>query len=78
MERSQYVTANSLTVSFSNTSFVQYWDWGRWAADPESSPIFDGSETSMSGNGQKIKHAATSQSPAQNGEGCVQTGPFKK
>lgn len=54
-----------------------YWDWGRWAADPESSPIFDGSETSMSGNGQKIKHAATSQSPAQNGGGCVQTGPFK-
>ncbi|KUJ22160.1 Di-copper centre-containing protein [Mollisia scopiformis] len=53
-----------------------YWDWGRWAADPESSPIFDGSDTSMSGNGKKITHAATFISPAQNGGGCVETGPF--
>jgi tyrosinase len=53
-----------------------YWDWGRWAADPEKSPIFDGSETSLSGNGEKISHAA-SQFPAGNGGGCVQTGPFK-
>ncbi|PQE10613.1 hypothetical protein CJF32_00009729 [Rutstroemia sp. NJR-2017a WRK4] len=55
-----------------------YWDWGRWAANPEASPIFDGSDTSMSGNGQKISHKATSVGPAQNGGGCVQTGPFAK
>ncbi|KAE9372312.1 Di-copper centre-containing protein [Stipitochalara longipes BDJ] len=54
-----------------------YWDWGRWAANPETSPIFDGTDTSMSGNGQKVQHAATFNSPAQNGGGCVQTGPFK-
>ncbi|TAQ86943.1 hypothetical protein B7494_g4741 [Chlorociboria aeruginascens] len=54
-----------------------YWDWGRWASNPEASPIFDGSDTSMSGNGQKVSHQATFVGPAQNGGGCVQTGPFK-
>jgi hypothetical protein len=78
MERSQYVTAISLSVSFSNYLLCAVLGLGRWAADPESSPIFDGSDTSMSGNGQKIEHAATSQGPAHNGGGCVQTGPFKK
>ncbi|OAA60536.1 putative domain, di-copper centre [Niveomyces insectorum RCEF 264] len=54
-----------------------YWDWGRWAADPETSPIFDGSDTSLSGNGQKITHKGQSFGPAGNGGGCVTTGPFK-
>jgi len=54
-----------------------YWDWGRWANSVETSPIFDGSDSSMSGNGQKIAHQATSIGPAQNGGGCVTTGPFK-
>ncbi|OCL09552.1 Di-copper centre-containing protein [Glonium stellatum] len=54
-----------------------YWDWGVWANDPERSPIFDGSDTSMSGNGQKITHKSNGISPAGNGGGCVQTGPFK-
>lgn len=60
----------------SNTQ--QYWDWGRWAQDPEKSPIFDGSETSMSGNGKKVSHRGTSFAPAGNGGGCVETGPFRK
>ncbi|KAB5559646.1 hypothetical protein GE09DRAFT_1285613 [Coniochaeta sp. 2T2.1] len=53
-----------------------YWDWGRWAADPEKSPIFDGSDTSLSGNGQKITHNSNG-IVLGNGGGCVQTGPFK-
>jgi hypothetical protein len=57
---------------------MQYWDWGRYASDPESSPIFDGSDTSMGGNGKKITHAATFVGPAQNGGGCVEKGPFAK
>ncbi len=60
-------------------SLFKYWDWGRWAADPESSPIFDGSDTSFSGNGLKIAgHASSGIAPAGNGGGCVTTGPFKK
>ncbi|AEO65574.1 uncharacterized protein THITE_2046868 [Thermothielavioides terrestris NRRL 8126] len=54
-----------------------YWDWGRWAQDPEKSPIFDGSDTSLSGNGEKIQHRASGIVPAGNGGGCVKTGPFK-
>ncbi|KAF2843303.1 Di-copper centre-containing protein [Patellaria atrata CBS 101060] len=54
-----------------------YWDWGMWAADPETSPIFDGSDTSMSGNGEKIAHQGTFTAPAGNGGGCVLSGPFK-
>lgn len=30
----------------------------------------------MSGNGKKVTHAATAMAPAQNGGGCVETGPF--
>jgi tyrosinase len=56
----------------------QYWDWGRWAQDPEKSPIFDGSDTSLSGNGEKIQHRASGIAPAGNGGGCVKTGPFKE
>lgn len=29
----------------------QYWNWGKYSDDPESSPISDGSAYSMSGNG---------------------------
>ncbi|KAK4230911.1 hypothetical protein QBC38DRAFT_467267 [Podospora fimiseda] len=54
-----------------------YWDWGRWSADPEKSPIFDGSDTSLGGNGKKIQHKASMVAPAGNGGGCVETGPFK-
>ncbi|KAH6653851.1 hypothetical protein BKA67DRAFT_676399 [Truncatella angustata] len=52
-----------------------YWNWGRWAADPEKSPIFDGTATSMSGNGEKITHSGTIVTG--NGGGCVTSGPFK-
>jgi tyrosinase len=61
-----------------NQHHQQYWDWGRWAADPEKSPIFDGSDTSLSGNGEKIQHRAAGVAPAGNGGGCVKTGPFKE
>ncbi|ERS98456.1 tyrosinase [Sporothrix schenckii 1099-18] len=55
-----------------------YWDWGRWSKDPLSSPIFDGSDTSLSGNGQKIpQHKGQSFGPAGDGGGCVTSGPFK-
>ncbi|KAI0016289.1 hypothetical protein F4780DRAFT_696440 [Xylariomycetidae sp. FL0641] len=54
-----------------------YWDWGRWADDPEKSPIFDGSDTSVSGNGEKTTHQSAGFTPAGNGGGCITTGPFK-
>lgn len=55
----------------------QYWDWGRWASSPETSPIFDGSDTSMSGQGEKVTHQSNGMKPAGNGGGCIASGPFK-
>ncbi|KAH7125506.1 hypothetical protein B0J11DRAFT_308009 [Dendryphion nanum] len=54
-----------------------YWDWGRWAQSPETSPIFDGSETSMSGQGAKVSHQSNGLKPAGQGGGCIEKGPFK-
>lgn len=60
-----------------------YWAWNKYAADPLSSPVFDGSDTSMSGDGAYVPHngAEVLQGlvlPPANGGGCVKEGPFKK
>lgn len=69
-----------------------YWDWARTARNGlASSPIFDGSDTSMSGNGVKgyfenqtqiILGASSGLPPVYlptgNGGGCVESGPFAK
>ncbi|KAI9163137.1 Tyrosinase-like protein orsC [Paramyrothecium foliicola] len=66
-----------------------YWNWARTAQTGlEKSPIFDGSETSMSGNGEFVQSegdiilGASSglppiYLPTGNGGGCVKSGPFK-
>jgi tyrosinase len=70
-----------------------YWDYGRWADDPLSSPIFDGSDTSMGGNGAAVQRTGGAAgggggfgfgfgggaggAPPGTGGGCISTGPFK-
>ncbi|KAK6209976.1 hypothetical protein QIS74_11560 [Colletotrichum tabaci] len=66
-----------------------YWDWAKTAVTGvENSPIFDGSETSMSGNGEFIPNqgdiiltnpdgSEAARLPSGTGGGCVTTGPFK-
>ncbi|KAI4860409.1 Di-copper centre-containing protein [Hypoxylon rubiginosum] len=64
-----------------------YWNWALYSKDPASSPIFDGSAYSMSGNGQYIANKgpitltlgdfAPVYLPAGTGGGCVTSGPFK-
>ncbi|KAK8075937.1 Di-copper centre-containing protein [Apiospora phragmitis] len=64
-----------------------YWNWALYADDPVSSPIFDGSAFSMSGDGAPVPNKgpitlllgnfAPVVLPPGNGGGCVQTGPFK-
>ncbi|RDX44388.1 Di-copper centre-containing protein [Lentinus brumalis] len=59
-----------------------YWDWPRWAHDLAGSPLFDGSDTSLSGDGAynasqgpyEIKPGVTL--PRGTGGGCVLGGPF--
>lgn len=67
--------------------YQPYWDWPKYAAAPQDSPIFDGSETSLGGNGDYIPHdgpllvspgnsSLTLQLPPGLGSGNVTTGPF--
>ncbi|CAH0023280.1 unnamed protein product [Clonostachys rhizophaga] len=59
-----------------------YWDWLD-GSDFASSPIFDGSETSMSGDGAYVAHNGSLGGsnniylPSGNGGGCLKDGPFK-
>lgn len=65
-----------------------YWDWPRYAAAPERSPLFNGDPYSLGGNGEYVPHEGPVivpppgvvgrpvQLPAGNGGGFVRTGPF--
>ncbi|KAI9802053.1 MAG: hypothetical protein M1833_001974 [Piccolia ochrophora] len=61
--------------------YQPYWNWGKYAADPLHAPMFDGSENSLSGNGESVPHNRTQATPFTTllpgpGGGCVRTGPF--
>lgn len=65
----------------------RYWDWGADVDDMESSPVYDGSDTSLSGNGAHVEEdgdvpltlpgIAPVELPTGDGGGCVTSGPFK-
>lgn len=68
------------------TGVLPYWEWGHDVEDPSKSPVFDGTPTSLSGNGEYIPHAGlelaqplattvVTLAPGTGG-GCVETGPF--
>ncbi|OCK98505.1 Di-copper centre-containing protein [Cenococcum geophilum 1.58] len=68
--------------------YQPYWNWAKSAMDPLNSPMFDGSNTSMSGNGEYFfgnqswvgiptNDAPDIKIPKGTGGGCVRTGPFK-
>ena len=68
--------------------YQPYYNWPKWSDDPASSPALDGSDTSMSGNGEL---GCTEQKgygipddvapsiviPHGEGGGCIKSGPFK-
>lgn len=53
-----------------------YWHWGRWAESPQTSPLFDGSPTSIGGQGERVPHNSTLNITGEGG-GCIASGPFK-
>ncbi|KAK5245172.1 hypothetical protein LTR20_006077 [Exophiala xenobiotica] len=58
-----------------------YWNWPATAADIDSTPIFNGDEYSMSGNGEYINAGPYQVGPNftvphGSGGGCVTSGPF--
>ncbi|KAK2775464.1 hypothetical protein FQN52_003526 [Onygenales sp. PD_12] len=64
------------------TGYQPYWNWGKYADDPLTNPMFDGSDTSLSGNGEATEHGDVQIAPgvvvpSGTGGGCVTEGPFK-
>ncbi|KAF1355335.1 hypothetical protein BDV97DRAFT_395703 [Delphinella strobiligena] len=66
--------------------YQPYLNWGKYALDLGNAPVFDGSDTSMSGNGEYYNYSGSyipSSAapdiflPAGAGGGCVNSGPFK-
>ncbi|KAH9207630.1 tyrosinase [Leptodontidium sp. 2 PMI_412] len=64
--------------------YQPYWNWGKTAFDPINSPVFDGSDYSIGGNGDFQEHNCTNALPTGlncippgAGGGCVTKGPFK-
>ncbi|KAM7211037.1 hypothetical protein V8F06_013585 [Rhypophila decipiens] len=77
---------NALRTECGYTGYQPYWNWDRYAQDPINSPLFDGSDTSMSGNGVFVPHPGVgvpsapppfNMIPPAQGGGCVTTGPFR-
>jgi tyrosinase len=79
---------NKLRTECGYTGRMPYWEWGLDVNSPRNSPVFDGSDTSLGGDGQAIAHAgliltepndpnALIPLPPGTGGGCVKTGPFK-
>ncbi|KAJ5193984.1 Tyrosinase [Penicillium cf. griseofulvum] len=69
------------------TGDYPYWNWGADTGNLENSQVFDGSDTSMSGNGVYVESVGdielsmgnypTIHLPTGTGGGCVTSGPFK-
>jgi tyrosinase len=74
-----YETA--LRTECAYTGYQPYWDWAKYA-DIVNSPIFNGDEWSMGGNGESVPHTGTQfgteNLPAGPGGGCVTKGAFVK
>ncbi|KAF9891369.1 hypothetical protein FE257_004225 [Aspergillus nanangensis] len=60
------------------TGGVPYWNWSLATSNLSASPIFDGTNTSLSGNGAFDPAACDGHcNPGGSGGGCVTSGPFK-
>lgn len=71
----------ALTTECGFKGTIPYWNWPWWSDDLLSSPLFDGSETSLGGDGyyNSSVPAWTNGNytfPRGNGGGCIKEGPF--
>ena len=75
--------SRSVLITYHNHSeltMLQYWNWAKYK-DLTVSPIFNGDEWSLGGNGEAVTHKGGfvgRQIPAGPRGGCVKTGPFAK
>ncbi|KAK7189051.1 hypothetical protein DPSP01_012677 [Paraphaeosphaeria sporulosa] len=65
------------------TGYQPYWNWFAHTDNIYKSPVFDGSDTSLGGDGEFFSHngslagASTIPIPSGQGGGCIKSGPFK-
>ncbi|KAJ5124089.1 uncharacterized protein N7515_007914 [Penicillium bovifimosum] len=64
------------------SGYLPYWDWPLWSENLKASPLFDCSDSSLSGDGEpnpgeQSIHGGTVTLPPGTGGGCVRCGPFK-
>ncbi|PHH86986.1 hypothetical protein CDD83_9466 [Cordyceps sp. RAO-2017] len=84
-----YLYEKALREECGYGGYQPYWDWSLYAANPKESTIFDGSEYSLSGNGDYVPHGTVNVTlpggpppiqiitrPPGTGGGCVEDGPF--
>ncbi|KAF6780534.1 FAD binding domain containing protein, partial [Colletotrichum musicola] len=71
---------NALREECGYRGYQPYWNWLAYRESPSKSPMFDGTDTSLSGNGAFRAHngsmAGSVFLPSGKGGGCVTEGPF--
>ncbi|KAJ4985270.1 FAD-binding domain-containing protein [Stagonosporopsis vannaccii] len=78
-----YSYEKALREECNYAGYQPYWNWFSYQNDLKQSPVFDGSATSMSGDGSFVFHngsvggAGAIFLPSGKGGGCLQDGPFK-
>ncbi|KAF4553222.1 Tyrosinase-like protein 1 [Elsinoe fawcettii] len=81
-----YAYEQALRTECGYKGYQPYLNWGKVAQDPRRAPIFDGSDTSMSGDGAFRNYSGIATPSDQqpfirfpNGKGgdCIYSGPFK-
>jgi tyrosinase len=85
-----YLFETTLGEECGYTGYQPYWDWARYVDYPNTSPLYDGSVTSISGNGKYIPdrngtlqpfpipvaNPPSIYTPLGTGGGYIQEGPF--
>jgi tyrosinase len=71
----------ALTEECGYKAAIPYWNWPWWAEDLKGSPLFDGSKTSIGGDGYWDPDASAAVRgnrtfPRGQGGGCIKKGPF--
>lgn len=78
-----YLYQQALVKECGYKGVAPYWHWPKWASNLHASPLFDGSQYSLSGDGARNASegpyvlGANATLPHGSGGGCVTTGPFK-
>lgn len=73
-----WVLENDLISLCGYKGVFPYWEWGLDCGSMDKSPVFDGTQYSLGGNGEFVKghRAAIGGAKAGSGGGCLKTGPF--